>query len=149
MSTATTAETAAPATATTTLLLRTGFIDHQIAAAEILTIEGIHRAVCFFVVVNFDESKTARLARKAVANQIDCGRVNTRLREKFMKRIFRGGKRKIPNVKLLHLQTPFARNRDACRGARRKAETSVRASESLKGLVISGFEGFVEDTSKP
>jgi len=122
MSTATTAEATAPATTAAALLLRTRFINHQIAATEVLTVQRIHRAVGFFIVGNFDESKTAGLSRETITNQIDCGRVDTRLREKFMKRILRGGKRKIPNVKLLHLRTPFARNRDACRGARWKVE---------------------------
>jgi len=137
MSTATTAEATAPATTATALLLRARFIDHQIAATEVLTVQRIHRAVGFFIVGNFDESKTARLSRETITNQIDCGRVDTRLREKFMKRIFRGGKRKIPNVKLLHLRTPFARNRDACRGARWKVELPLRASEGPKLLLNS------------
>jgi hypothetical protein len=110
MSTATTAEATAPATTATALLLRARFIDHQIAATEVLTVERVNGAISLFVIGDFNESETARLSRKTVADEIDCGRVDTSLREKFMKRIFRGGKRKIPNVKLLHLRTPFARN---------------------------------------
>jgi hypothetical protein len=122
MPTTTAAETTTAAPTAATLLLGTSFIDHQIAATEVLTVERVNGAISLFVIGDFNESETARLSRKTVADEIDCGRVDTSLREKFMKRIFRGGKRKIPNVKLLHLRTPFARNRDACRGARWKVE---------------------------
>jgi hypothetical protein len=50
---------AAAATTTGARLLRTGFIDDQIAAAEVLPVHGIDRAIGFFVVGNFDESETA------------------------------------------------------------------------------------------
>jgi hypothetical protein len=80
MSTATATEaTAASPTTTATLLLRTSFVDHQIASTKVLAVEGIYRAIGFFVVGNLDKSETTRLARKTVTNQIDCRGVNTRL----------------------------------------------------------------------
>jgi hypothetical protein len=140
MSTTATAETT-PATATSaTLLLRTCFVHYQIAATKILTVQRVDRAVGFFVVGNFDERETTRLARETITNQVDCGRVDTRLREKFMQRIFRGRKRKIPNVKLLHLRTPFARNLDACRGARWRAGKNPYGHPKVRSHVcVSGL----------
>jgi hypothetical protein len=77
MSAATATETTATAATAAALLLRPCFIHDQITATEVLAVEGIHRAVCLFVIRNFDESKTARLACKAVANEVDCRRVDT------------------------------------------------------------------------
>jgi hypothetical protein len=100
---ASTATTKAAATATTaTRLLRACFVDDQIAAAEVLPVHGVDRAIRFFVIGDFDESKTTRLAREAVTNQIHCGGVDTGLREKIMQRILRCGERKITNIELLH-----------------------------------------------
>jgi hypothetical protein len=127
--------TAAPAT-TTTLLLRASFVDYQVAATEILAVEGINRAIGFFIVGNFNERETTGLSRETITNEINCGRVDTRLREKFMQRIFRRGKRKISNVKLLHLRTPFARNRDAVAERAGKPErilAGIRRSEAERG----------------
>ena len=69
--TASTTTEAAAATTTGARFLRAGFIDDQIAAAEILPVHGVDRAIGFFVVGNFDEGETARLARKTITNQID------------------------------------------------------------------------------
>ena len=121
--TASTATEAAAATTTGAGLLRTGFIDDQIAAAKVLPVHGIDRTIGFFVVGNLDEGETARLARETITNEIDCRGINTSLREKIVQGIFRCGKWKITNVKLLHLRTPSARNRTACRGARWNAGT--------------------------
>jgi hypothetical protein len=126
-SAATAAETA-PATTAAALLLGTSFIDDQIAPAKVLAIHGIDRAIRFFVVGNFNESETTRLAREPVTNEIDCRGINTSLREKIMQRIFRCGKRKITNIELLHLRTPSARNLTAYRGARWKAVTILTGS---------------------
>jgi fatty-acyl-CoA synthase len=119
-SAATAAETASTTTATA-LLLGTSFVDDEIASAKILAVHGIDRAIGFFVIGNFNESETTRLAGEPITNQIDCRGINTSLREKIMQRIFRCGKRKITNVELLHLRTPSARNLTAYRGARWKA----------------------------
>jgi hypothetical protein len=118
-STATAAETASATTAA--LLLGTSFIHDEIAAAKVLPVHGIDRAIRFFVIGNFDESETTRLAREPITNQIDCRGIDTSLRKKIMQRIFRCGKRKITNIELLHLRTPSARNLTAYRGARWKA----------------------------
>jgi hypothetical protein len=102
---------AAPATAAAgSFCLRTCFVHHEVAPAKILTIQRIYRAVCVFIAIHFDEREPARLARKAVADEIDAGRCYTDLREPLVELIFRSGKRKIPNIELLHLPTPSARN---------------------------------------
>jgi hypothetical protein len=112
---ATAAATAATAAA---LCLRARFVHHQVASAEILAVQGIHGAIRFFVVTDFNKCEPARLSRKAVANQIHCRGIYTCLREKFVQGILRRGKRKITYIELLHLRTPSARNPLASRGAR-------------------------------
>ena len=128
MASATATKTASPATAAPALFLRTSFVYDQVAATKILAVQGINRAIGFFIVGNFNERETTGLSRETITNEIYCGRVDTRLREKFMKRIFRGGKRKISNVKLLHLRTPFARNLDAV------AERAGKPEKILAGI---------------
>ena len=121
------AETAAATATTAARFLGTSFVDDQIAAAEVLPVHGIDRAIRFFVIGNFDESEAARLARETITNEINRRRIDTSLSEMIVQRILRRRKRKIANVKLLHLRTPFARNRTTCRGARWNAGRSWRA----------------------
>jgi len=113
-STATAATTApiasAPTAATRALGLRTRFIDYQVPATEILTVEIGDRAIRFFIIRNFDEGKTPRLAREPIPNQIDCGRVYPYLPEPLLQLLFRCREGEITDVKLLHLGTPSARN---------------------------------------
>jgi hypothetical protein len=110
-SAATTATIAsAPTAATRPLGLRTRFIDYQVPATEILTVEIGDRAIRFFIIRNFNEGKTPRLAREPIPNQIDCGRVDPYLPEPLLQLLFRCRKREITDVKLLHLGTPSARN---------------------------------------
>lgn len=106
----TAAITSAPTAATRPLGLRTRFIDYQVPATEILTVEIGDRAIRFFIIGNFDEGKTPRLAREPIPNQIDCGRVDPYLSEPLLQLLFRCRKREITDVKLLHLGTPSARN---------------------------------------
>ena len=106
----TAAITSAPTAATRALGLRTRFIDYQVPATEILTVEIGDRAIRFFIIRNFDEGKTPRLAREPIPNQIDCGRVDPYLSEPLLQLFFRCRKREIADVKLLHLGTPSARN---------------------------------------
>jgi hypothetical protein len=110
--TPTTAATSAPASAPAagTLGLRPGFVDHQVPSTEILTVQGVDSAVSIFVIGYFNEGEATRLSCKAIADQIDTRGSYTDLREPFMKLILRRGKRKIPNVELLHLPAPSARN---------------------------------------
>jgi hypothetical protein len=75
-----------------------------------LTVQGIDRPVRVFVIGHFNEGEATRLSRETIADQIDTRRGYTDLREPFMKLIIRRGKRKIPNVELLHLPAPSARN---------------------------------------
>jgi len=98
--------------------LGASFVDHQVPSTEILAVQGVNGAIGIFVVLNFDEGKTARLSRETVTNEIDTRGSNTHLREPFLKLFFRRGKRKIADVELLHLPTPSARNPSKSRGAR-------------------------------
>jgi hypothetical protein len=100
----------APTAATRPLGLRTRFIDYQVPATEILTVEIGDRAIRLFIIRNFDEGKTPRLAREPIPNQIDCGRVDPYLSEPLLQLLFRCREREITDVKLLHLGTPSARN---------------------------------------
>jgi hypothetical protein len=77
-SAATAAETAS-ATTTPALLLGTSFVDDEIAAAKVLAVHGIDRAIRFFVIGDFDERETTRLAREPITNEIDCRGINTSL----------------------------------------------------------------------
>jgi hypothetical protein len=105
MAAASSAISAAPAstTAATALCLGTCFIHHEVSPAEILTVQGVHRAVRIFVVGHFNEGESARLPRKTVANQIDAGGSYTDLRKPLVELLFRRGKRKISDIELLHL----------------------------------------------
>jgi hypothetical protein len=70
-------EPPAPASAAPALFLRTSFVDHEVAATEILAVEGINRAIGFFIVGNFNERETTGLSRETITNEIYCGRVDT------------------------------------------------------------------------
>jgi hypothetical protein len=137
------------ATTATALFLRTSFIDDEIAPAKVLTVHGIDRSIRFFVIGNFDESKTARLAREPIANEIDSRGINASLREKIMQRILRCGKRKITNIELLHLRTPSARNLTAYRGARWKAVTILTGSPENRSHLHSKAFGAGLETWVP
>jgi hypothetical protein len=65
------AVSAAPATPAGAFCLRPCFVYHEVASAEILSVQGIHRAIRIFVIVHFDEREPARLSRKTVTNEID------------------------------------------------------------------------------
>jgi hypothetical protein len=115
----TTVTSAAPAATTaTTLSLGTRFIHDEVPPAKILTVQGVDSAVRVFIVGDFDECESARLPGETVADEIDARGSNTNLRKPLVELLFRRGKRKIPNIELLHLLTPSARNPSASRGAR-------------------------------
>jgi hypothetical protein len=100
------------------------FIYHQVASAEILAVQRIHRAIRIFVIIHFDEGESARLSGKPIANEIDARGCYTDLREPLVELLFRSGKRKVPNIELLHLPTPSARNPKArSRSAPKKQES--------------------------
>jgi len=104
MAAAPAAISAAPAgTAASALCLGTCFIHDEVSPTEILTVQGVHRAIRIFVVGNFNEGEPARLPRKTVANQIDAGGSYTDLRKPLVELLFRRGKRKITDIELLHL----------------------------------------------
>jgi hypothetical protein len=67
----TTAVSAAPATSTaaattSSFCLRPCFVHHEVAPAEILTVQRIHRTIRILVAIHFDERETARLPRKTI-----------------------------------------------------------------------------------
>src|SRR5437879_5617318 len=103
MATASAAVSAAPATAATALRLGTCFVHYKVSSPEILTVQGIHRAIRIFVIGHFNEGETPRLSCKPIANQIDARGSHTDLRKPLVELIFRRGKRKITDIELLHL----------------------------------------------
>jgi hypothetical protein len=62
---------ATTSTATRAFRLRARFIDNQVPAAKILTVETGNRAVGIFIAADLDEGKAARLPREAIPNQTD------------------------------------------------------------------------------
>ena len=109
---ASSATSVAPATTapTRSFGLRAGFVDNEVPATEVLTVEAIDGAIRIFIVGNFDEGEAARLACEAVTNKTDCRRANSQLTKPLLQLLFRCTERKITHVELLHLQTPSARN---------------------------------------
>jgi hypothetical protein len=65
--TAPTAVSAAPAAAAA-FCLRPCFIHHEVAPAEILAVQRIHRAIRIVIAIHFDKCETARLSRKTVTD---------------------------------------------------------------------------------
>src|SRR6266852_5260756 len=59
---------AAPASTASALCLGTCFIYNEVSPPEILTVQGVHRAIRVFVIGHFNEGEPARLSRKAIAN---------------------------------------------------------------------------------
>jgi hypothetical protein len=66
--TAVTATAASPTTAATALGLRPRFIHHQVASAEILTVQRVHRAIGIVIIAQFNECESTRLARETIPN---------------------------------------------------------------------------------
>src|SRR5713226_1352495 len=134
--TATTAMAAASAsvstppasTAASALCLGTCFIHHEVSPAEILTVQGVHRAIRVFVIGHFNEGKPARLSRKPIANQIDARGSYTDLRKPLVELLFRRGKRKITEIELSFTGSPASR---ATSGARPLLQRSVASSRKL------------------
>jgi hypothetical protein len=150
-SSATTAATAAapPTIATTTTAitaatraafgLRLGFVDDQIASAKILTVQAGNGFLGVFVGRDFHESEAARLSGEAVTDKRDRRRSDSNLREPFVELVFCGGKRKVTDIELLHLRTPFVWNRRAsCGGALRGWSVERRAGEKRNAAGTSG-----------
>jgi hypothetical protein len=104
MAAASAAVPASPATAAAAALcLGTCFIHYEVSPPEILTVQGVHGLIRFFVIRHFDESEAARLSREPIANQIDAGGSYADLRKPLVELVFRRGKRKITDIELLHL----------------------------------------------
>jgi hypothetical protein len=127
VSATTAAVSAAPATAAAAFRLRPCFVHHEVAPAKILPIQRINCAIRVLIIGNFNEREAPRLARETIPNEIHTRWRYAYLREPLVELIFRRGKRKIPNIELLHLLTPSVRNPIASRGARRKRERRTRA----------------------
>lgn len=64
--------TSAAATGSTEafLLLRTRFVDYEITAAELMTVEALNRFRSLLFSRHFDETETTRLIRELVTNDI-------------------------------------------------------------------------------
>jgi hypothetical protein len=103
ITTAASAISAAASAATRAFRLWARFVDNKVPAPKVLTVEAGDRAIRFFIVGDFDESKAARLPRESVANQADGRRADSQLSKPFLQLFFRCVERKITDVKLLHL----------------------------------------------
>jgi hypothetical protein len=75
---ATTSTPSSAASATTAFARRTRFVNDDVTAHEILAVQTLNSTVCFFIVCYLDESETARLTRKTVANQRHIRRSDSR-----------------------------------------------------------------------
>jgi len=65
----TAAATASAATTTAAFALRAGFIDYDLAAFEIFSVESGNGFFSFPVVTDLDETESARLSRETIADQ--------------------------------------------------------------------------------
>ena len=65
---------AASAAAPRSFRLRAGFVDYEVPATEVLTVEAVDSAIRIFIAGDFDEGEAARLACEAVTNETDCRR---------------------------------------------------------------------------
>ena len=92
------AAAAISATTATAFGLGARFVDDEVAAAKVLPVERVDRAVRVVVTVYFDEGEAAGLSRKAVPNQIDTRGSDTDLRKPFLHLFFRGRERKITDI---------------------------------------------------
>lgn len=88
------------ATATTAAAfgLRARFVDDEIAAAKVLSVKRVNRAVGVVVAVHFDEGEAAGLSCETVPNQINTRGSDTHLRKPFLHLFFRSRERKITNI---------------------------------------------------
>jgi hypothetical protein len=84
----TAASVAAPSAATRALGLRAGFVDHEVPATKVLTVQASHGAIGIFITGNFDEGKTAGLARETVTDQTDCRGAHSQLTEPLLQLLF-------------------------------------------------------------
>jgi len=84
-SSATASEAASPASsacaAASAFTRWPGFIDDNVASHEIVTVQCLNGALRLFVAIHFHKPEPPRLARKAIANQGDIGRCDSRLRK--------------------------------------------------------------------
>jgi hypothetical protein len=97
----------ASSAATGALGLRTSFVHYQVPASKVLTVQRGDRAICFFIIGDFDEGEPTRLARETVANQTDRGRIHSNLTKPFLQLLFGSVEREVTNVELLHLADSF------------------------------------------
>jgi hypothetical protein len=107
--------TSAPATVAATssagaaaFTLGTRFIDDERAAQKILAVERFDGFVCFAVVANFSETKTARLSCETIAQQRERIRLHANFRKKRRYLLFSGLERQITHIQFLHGRSPFA-----------------------------------------
>jgi hypothetical protein len=85
---ATATTVAATTSATRSLGLRTGFVDDEVPATKVLTVQAGYGAIRVFIAGDFDEGKTTRLARKPVTDQTNCRGANSQLTEPLLQLLF-------------------------------------------------------------
>ena len=100
---ATAAAAASAATTTAAFALRAGFVYYDFAAFEIFSVQCGYGFIGFPVVADFNETETARLPRKTIADQRHRISLNSRLAEKGLDLFFIRLEREIAHVQFLHL----------------------------------------------
>jgi len=78
----------ASAAAPRSLGLRAGFVDHEVPATKVLTVEASDGAIRIFIAGDFDESEAARLACKTVTDQTNCRGADSQLTKPFLQLLF-------------------------------------------------------------
>jgi hypothetical protein len=88
--TATTAATitAASTAATGAFRLRASFVDHEVPATKVLTVEAGDGAIGIFITGDFDEREAARLSCKTVTDQTNCRGGDSQLTEPLLQLLF-------------------------------------------------------------
>jgi hypothetical protein len=128
---ATTAVATASSAATGALGLWARFVDHQVPASKVLAVQRGHRAICFFIIGDFDEGEPTRLAGETVANETDGGRIHSNLTKPFLQLLFGSVEREVTYVELLHLADSFCPEPKHDCGAHCETTTAGRQSGGL------------------
>ena len=101
--------TSAPTAPAPSALRRPCFVDDDLAAHQILAVQSLYGALGVFVVIDFNKSEPAWLARETVAHQGHIRHGDSRLRKKTADILFRSLKRQITDVKFLQRKAPSGR----------------------------------------
>jgi len=85
---ATATTVATTSSATGSFRLRAGFVDYEVPATKVLTVQAGYDAIRVFIIGDFDEGKTARLACEPVTDQTNCRGANSQLTEPLLQLLF-------------------------------------------------------------